>query len=516
MRDELLNIFQESGDKHYIELTNARFTDIRNNCYYRSGTSLIIHKGRIDRIIDRNETNSKMADITVDLGGKTVIPGLFNTHCHIQMTLPAILPGIGDILSNKLHFRKQLEKNMTDCLLHGVTHIRDALTDDLKGNRLLREKIESGKLPGPRIYQSVLVGPENGNFTSQRSSFVRTVFSLRNTPTLDFDNPDSGIVAFPAYAGLKEIRRAVDCAIERGAQFIKLYEQKQDWFTGNFKARFMSQEQLNMLVDYAHSKGIMTTIHHVSLESFRRALAAGVWSLAHLPGDGILSENDIRVLLDSGCILEPTATVLYHLCWPVKGDELGNHENMRALTDYRNKTYESVSNPFWMEPLQKRLIKGFGRINNGNFRLNFALDASPLFRVYARSIIACVENLKMLRQAAVPFGCGNDAGAVCAAEGMVGHELELISLFLGFGSEPDSAFGIDALKTATLNSARALGINRDFGSIDVNKVADLVVIDGDPLRDPAIIGKKADMVFMDGKPVVCDGQLVRVPSTSLF
>jgi imidazolonepropionase-like amidohydrolase len=42
---------------------------------------------------------------------------------------------------------------------------------------------------------------------------------------------------------------------------------------------------------------------------------------------------------------------------------------------------------------------------------------------------------------------------------------------------------LEALRTATLNPARALGLDRDLGSLDVGKLADLVVIDGDVLKD---------------------------------
>jgi imidazolonepropionase-like amidohydrolase len=62
--------------------------------------------------------------------------------------------------------------------------------------------------------------------------------------------------------------------------------------------------------------------------------------------------------------------------------------------------------------------------------------------------------------------------------------------------------GADAVKIATINSARSLGVEQAFGSIESGKTADLVILDGDPLEDFRVIGSRVAALFMDGKLVI--------------
>ena len=69
--------------------------------------------------------------------------------------------------------------------------------------------------------------------------------------------------------------------------------------------------------------------------------------------------------------------------------------------------------------------------------------------------------------------------------------------------EADAAFSAaDMLRVATIQSARSMGVESQFGSIQPGKVADLVVLDGDPLRDYRLIGKPVQALFMDGNLMI--------------
>jgi cytosine/adenosine deaminase-related metal-dependent hydrolase len=101
----------------------------------------------------------------------------------------------------------------------------------------------------------------------------------------------------------------------------------------------------------------------------------------------------------------------------------------------------------------------------------------------------------------VPHGCGNDAGAANCSAAFIQHELAMFDFLLNRDEEPVFT-PADALRTATIQSARSMGVEEQFGSIRPGKVADLVVLEGDPLQDFHRIGKPVQALFMDGNLVI--------------
>jgi len=162
------------------------------------------------------------SDFVIDLKGKTVMPGLFNTHCHTTQAMPTLLPDFKDINLIKSHAEKQIAKNMAECLIHGITNIRDTWAADLRTARAIREKIQRGELAGPRIMQAVAVGPPGGYLTEKYGLILKWMRSKLGVPTLDYESEHSGTVEFPMNATEQEVRDAVNRAVdERGAEVIK-------------------------------------------------------------------------------------------------------------------------------------------------------------------------------------------------------------------------------------------------------------------------------------------------------
>lgn len=104
------------------------------------------------------------------------------------------------------------------------------------------------------------------------------------------------------------------------------------------------------------------------------------------------------------------------------------------------------------------------------------------------------QSLRKARRAGVPLCLGNDAGGAVPFSNVVDE----IRLLVELGVVEESA---DALLVATHNGARLNGVSETLGTLEVGKLADVVVVDGDPLtniRDVANI----DQVFLDGRRVV--------------
>ncbi len=57
---------------------------------------------------------------------------------------------------------------------------------------------------------------------------------------------------------------------------------------------------------------------------------------------------------------------------------------------------------------------------------------------------------------------------------------------------------IDIIRQATINSAVIIGKADDYGTIKTGKYADLVIVDGDPLKDISVLKNKIDKVIKSG------------------
>ena len=85
---------------------------------------------------------------------------------------------------------------------------------------------------------------------------------------------------------------------------------------------------------------------------------------------------------------------------------------------------------------------------------------------------------------------------------MMDLELSMFDHVLKGKPDGKQLSGAEAVKMATINSARSLGLEEEFGSIEVGKTADLVILDGDPLEDYHLIGSRVAALFKEGRLVI--------------
>lgn len=143
-----------------------------------------------------------------------------------------------------------------------------------------------------------------------------------------------------------------------------------------------------------------------------------------------------------------------------------------------------------------------------------------------------IADVVALRRSGIPVGIGAD-GSPCNNDLCVIEEMRLAALLQKLRHGPESFSGLDALRLATSEGARALGMEREIGSIEVGKRADLLVLETDrPEQWPAdwaasaaesrlgasladqvvFTGSRAGVrhVLVDGELLVENGRLVRL------
>jgi imidazolonepropionase-like amidohydrolase len=467
-------------------LVNARIIDVENNCYYPPRVSLVIQHGKIVAMPGLpGEPDYVPVDAVIDLHGKTMIPGLFNTHCHLQF------------LMEKGQDRElQIARHLADCVDRGVTNIRDTLCWDLKENRAWIERVTRGEIPGPRIHQAIHVSPVGGTYAPPKT-LVTCLMGLR---VGNYDDARSGVVTFRPDATSQEVRDAVDRSIdERGGVAIKLCDQPEHFMSYKPGATVLSTDQLDAAVDQATRRGFPSTMHNVTVAGFRQGIQAGLTSLAHLPMDGDLTEADAALLLDSDTCIEPTLTVGYYMSFRIKGSPVFGHPEIQRLDEYRKASYNDFIKESWLPALQKTHAAQYTALQSGEMKILGFVDISAPFRYMSSFIPVGGNNLRLIVKhgAGRRLGCGSDAGPANCSPAVIDQEMGMLDFILNWDGSVFSA--ADALRTATIQSAQSMGMQAQFGSIRKGKVADLVVLDGDPLQDFRLIGRPVLAVFMDGK-----------------
>jgi imidazolonepropionase-like amidohydrolase len=488
----------------YVELKNGRIVDVINAKYFDENVNLILKGGRIEAMpgVEGQSMDIK-ADFVIDLKGKTVMPGLFNTHCHTTLTMPSLLPGIVDVKRFKAHAEKQIENNMAQCLIHGITTIRDAWAADLRKVRALQARIHRNELAGPRILQAVAVGPPGGYLTEKYGLIMKWTRSMMGVPCLGYGSEYSGTVVFAKNASEQQVRDAVNRAVdERGGEAIKIGEQKEN--TTNFKpdATIMTMDQLTAVADQSRKRNLKSTIHHVSVASFRRALEAGVSSLAHLTGGELLSEDDIALFLSRSGIIEPTLSVPYDASYQIKGDSTFDDPNLTVLTQFRDRVHDDTMGEYWIPEFRAGARSHHRKLTNGKMSMFGVLPMKQMFRNFASYCSIGIRNLKRLFENGACMTTSNDGGVPPCTPAMLQHEINLFDLFLNQDSDKKRFSGADAVRMATINGAACLGLEDDFGSIEPGKVADLVILDGDPFEDHRVVGRRVAALFKDGRLMI--------------
>ena len=103
----------------------------------------------------------------------------------------------------------------------------------------------------------------------------------------------------------------------------------------------------------------------------------------------------------------------------------------------------------------------------------------------------CIECAKMCREEGIPLGMGNDVGCPFILHYNFWRELCYFHKYTG-------ASNAEALYTATLGNAKIIGIDKETGSIEAGKCADMIVVKEDPLKDLSAL-RNVSMVMTKGR-----------------
>lgn len=375
----------------------------------------------------------------LDANGMTVMPGLIDVHVHYDI--------VGH--SDYDHWFATYEDRMrTDIfpaaasamLSAGVTSARD-LGSDIENIFWLKEQIESGQMEGPRTF---IAGP------FLRKSITAYVSETYND-TWAVESPEDG-------------RAKVRQLAEMGVDVIKTQDEE------------LSEAELAAIFDEAEAQGLKTASHIYSAEGVRTALKAGMRAYATIEhiGDGVEPSYDadiVQMILDQKIAMAPTIIAL---------------EGVQFIVD----NPELTDDPRWSAFLPDDIYDDIRR----SYR-DVDLSQHSIFQRAEEDRVGRDAKLRQLAEAGAIFAVSSDSGT----RGNPHHNAmwrEMLLTANVTGMTP-----MDVIVAATQTNAHVLGREDTLGTLEVGKLADIIVVDGDPL---AHLGDMRNIAH-----VVLDGEQVR-------
>jgi imidazolonepropionase-like amidohydrolase len=243
---------------------------------------LLVTDGRIVAVATGGRRVEAPADATrIDLGDMTVLPGLIDMHVHIDSD-----PGYGGYTGlqfNDRFWSVLAVPHAQRTLEAGFTTIR-TLGSDAWNDVGLREAIDAGKVPGPRIQTAAYgFGATGGHCDS-------TYFppSMAQRSAYNADSPEEG------RQRVRELRKY-------GAQVIKICATggvfSRNTEPGQQQMRF---DEMKAVVDEAHQWGLTVAAHAHGASGIREAIRAGVDTIEHA---SLIDAEGIRLAKESGAWL---------------------------------------------------------------------------------------------------------------------------------------------------------------------------------------------------------------------
>lgn len=374
----------------------------------------------------------------IDCRGMSVLPGLWDMHVH------TMLLGHSDYAHWDKTYPARLEKEIMPAaalqlLMAGVTSARD-LGAPLAESISLRDRINKGEIPGPTLYIS---GP-----------FIQ-------------HEPYPGTEAFRwGVKGADDARAKIRQLAAAGVNVIKLIDQDQ-----------MAFEEVQAVVEEAHAHKLPVVAHSHRPDEIRIGLKAGVDCSEHT-GLAMAPEYPEDIL---AALRERTAKMsLGPMFWTPTIEGFFNYE-------YSVRNPMHIEDTGWQLGVPKDIVEDIKASLKNPGWLSY-------YQITPLRALTSAKKFQQLRTSGAVLLIGTDSGIPMKFHNQsTWRELDIWVNKLGM--DP-----MDTLRAATYWPAVAMKVDKDYGTIQAGKFADIIAVKGDVLRYIDLL-QRVDLVMKHGQRV---------------
>ncbi len=368
------------------------------------GSELLIEDDRIREVSERSIKAPEAA--VIDCGGRTVMPGLIDSHVHVVLS-EVFIRQLENVPLTLMSARAMVA--LRDMLGRGFTTVRDTGGADWG----LKAAVDQGLIEGPRLFISgKAIGPTGGHSDARRRTDPGAACHCCNALAFAMGTAD----------GDAEVRKVVREQMRQGCDQVKIM------MSGGVASPYdpldslqFSPAEVSAAVEEAHAFGRYVCAHAYTPEAITRAAHAGVRTIEH---GNLIDEASAQLMAKKGMLL--VANLVTYYAMRERASALGMPPEMLAKNEL---------------------------VIDGGLR-----------------------SLEICKRAGVPVAYGTDLLGPLQAE--QSREFVLRSQVLS---------PMEIIRSATLIGARVLRQEGKLGCLRPGAFADLIVVDGNPLKDLGLL-----------------------------
>ena len=428
-----------------VALTHVRVID-GTGAAAREDQTVLVNRGKIAALGDANSVSVPKDAQIIDLKGNTVIPGLVGMHEHMFYPLRGVNFGEMGFSFPRLY------------LASGVTTVRTGGSIEPYSDLSLKNDIDAGKIPGPKMH---VTGP----YLEGEGTWAYQLHPLK---------------------GPEDATRTVNYWLDEGVDNFKAY-------------MFITPAELSAAVAAAHKRGARVTGHLCTI-GFREAAQLGIDDLEH----GLLVDTEFFPWKKPDTCSDEKADeeAPFYAKLDIQSGPV--HDMIADLVNH-HVAVTSTLPVFEMSvpgrpTVQKRVLDALSPDARSYFLNNKVRndDVAATKKLYGTEVSPWIGAFK--KSMDFEYAFAKAGGLLLAGEDPTG----MGGVLAGFGDQREvellveAGFSVaQAVKICSSNAAMYLGRDKEIGTIAVGKRADMVLISGDIEKNISDV-RKAETVFKNG------------------